>query len=123
MQQKILLVENNLDLRENITEILEIQNYKVFSVCNGKEGLAMAKLQKPDLILCAIKMPEMNGLQLLEHIRKISSLSSALFVFFTTSGEKKDIETGFKMGADDYIVKPCSAEELLYKLRKLLAKK
>ncbi len=65
----------------------------------------------------------MDGLQLLEHIRKISSLSSALFVFFTTSGEKKDIETGFKMGADDYIVKPCSGEELLYKLRKLLAKK
>ena len=120
MQQKILLVEDDYDNRENIFEMLEISNYIVVTARNGKEGLEIAKEQKPDLILCDIKMPEMNGYHLLQNIRKLSSLSNTFFVFFTAFCEKKDIETGFKMGADDYIVKPCSGEDLIYKLKKLL---
>ena len=120
MQQKILLVENNRDFRENIMEILEFENYDVLTACNGKEGIEIAHQQQPDLILCAIRLPELDGLHLLEHIRKITSLSRPRFVFFTTAGEKKDVATGLKMGADDYIVKPCPVEELLNRLKKVL---
>ncbi len=120
MQQKILLVEDNGDIRDNTCEMLELWNYRVFTACNGKDGLELALQQKPDLILCDIKMPEMDGYQLLRKIRKFTWLSSARFLFFTAFSEKKDIEAGLKLGADDYIVKPFTGEELLYKLKKLL---
>lgn len=120
MKHKILLVEDNEPIRENTSELLEYFDYTVLSACNGEEGLDMALKQKPDLILCDIKMPVMNGYHLLEHIRKLPSLCSSIFVFFTASCEKKDIELGMRMGADDYIVKPFSEKELLGKLKKLL---
>jgi len=120
MKHKILLVEDNGPIRENTSELLEYFDYTVLSASNGEEGLDMAMKQKPDLILCDIKMPVMNGYHLLEHIRKIPFLRSSHFVFFTASCEKKDIEMGMKMGADDYIVKPFTEKELLGKLKKLL---
>ena len=120
MKQKILVVEDNGDIRENTTELLELSDYCVCTANNGKEGLDMALQQTPDLILCDIKMPVMNGYNLLEHIRKSPSLKNSRFVFFTASCEKKEIEMGMRMGADDYLVKPFTEEELLGKLKKLL---
>ncbi|HET7115411.1 MAG TPA: response regulator [Hanamia sp.] len=120
MSYKILLVEDNLLILDNTTEILELSDYKVFTACNGKDGLDMAMKQIPDLILCDIQMPVMNGYHLLENIRKSLSLVHSRFVFFTASSEKKDIQKGMQMGADDYIVKPFTGEELLDKLKKLL---
>ena len=120
MPFKILLVEDNEPIRENTTEILELSGYKVLSACNGKDGLDMALKQNPDLILCDVQMPVMDGYHLLENIRKSPSLAHSRFVFFTASSEKKDIQKGMQMGADDYIVKPFTAEELLDKLKKLL---
>lgn len=120
MKQKILLVEDNGPIRENTAELLELYNYTVSSASNGEEGLEMAMQQTPDLILCDIQMPVMNGYHLLEHIRKLPSLNSSRFVFFTASCEKKEIEMGLLMGADDYIIKPFTGDELLNKLKKLL---
>lgn len=120
MQYQILVVEDNLDIRENICELPELSNYRVSTACNGKDGLEMALQQHSDLILCDIKMPVMDGYHLLEHVRKSSSLNNSRFVFFSSSAEKKEIEDGLKMGADDYIVKPINGEDLLRKLKKLL---
>jgi CheY-like chemotaxis protein len=120
MQHKILLVEDNLPIRENTTEMLELSDYLVLTACNGKDGLDIALQQNPDLILCDIQMPVMDGYLLLEHIRKVPSLTNSRFVFFTASGEKRDIQKGLQMGADDYIVKPFSGDELLGKLKNLL---
>ncbi len=121
MKQKILLVEDNLPIRENTSEMLELSEYAVVTACNGKEGLDMALDQIPDLILCDIQMPVMDGYHLLDLVRKESSLNKSRFVFFTASAEKKEIEQGMLRGADDYIVKPFTGEELLNKLKGLLA--
>ena len=80
----------------------------------------MALEQNPDLILCDIRMPVMDGFHLLEHVRKSPALNSARFVFFTASCEKKDIEKGLQMGADDYLVKPFTGEDLLEKMKRNL---
>jgi CheY-like chemotaxis protein len=120
MKQNILIVEDNLDIRENTTELLELFNYKVFSASDGEKGLNMAMLQTPDLILCDIQMPVMNGYHLLEHIRQLPSLTNCRFLFFTASAEKKEIEMGLLLGADDYIIKPFTENDLLDKVRKYL---
>lgn len=121
MQYKILIVEDDMSIRENAAEILELSDYKVLNACNGKDGLEMALVENPDLILCDIQMPVMNGYQLLKHIRQLPDLVHSRFVFLTAFSEKRDIQKGIKMGADDYIVKPFTVEDLLEKLKKLLA--
>lgn len=113
MACKILVVEDNLHIQENMVEILEMSYYEVHTANNGKEGLEKAVKITPDLILCDIQMPVMDGYQFLETIRKIPALSKVRFVFFTSSGEKKDVRRGLDMGADEYLVKPFSGEELL----------
>ena len=123
MKQKILLIEDDLDSRENTIELLELYNYFVFSASNGEEALSLALLVTPDLILCDIKMPVMNGYHFLEHIRKLSYLDNARFVFFTSSCEKKEIEMGMQMGADDYIIKPYEETNLINTLKMQLNKK
>jgi CheY-like chemotaxis protein len=120
MKSTILLVEDNEPIRENTTELLELSNYHVLSACNGKEALVIALQQSPDVILSDIQMPVMDGYSLLGHIRNEPSLKNSRFIFFTASAEKKEIEQGMKMGADGYIVKPFSGEELLEKLKELL---
>jgi CRP/FNR family transcriptional regulator, cyclic AMP receptor protein len=120
MKQNILLIEDNAPLRENTVELLEFYNYKVLIACNGQEGIEMAIAQIPDLILSDIMMPVMDGYHLLELIRQQPFLNHSRFIFFTASSEKKEIEMGMKLGADDYIVKPFTENELLDKLKKAL---
>jgi CRP/FNR family transcriptional regulator, cyclic AMP receptor protein len=117
MKQNILLVEDNLDIRENTTELLELSNYTVVTASDGAKGLDMALQQTPDLILCDIQMPVMNGYHLLEHVRKLPSLNNCRFLFFTASAEKTEIEMGMLLGADDYIIKPFTENELLDKIK------
>jgi CRP/FNR family transcriptional regulator, cyclic AMP receptor protein len=117
MKHKILIVEDNGPIRENTTELLELYNYTVTTATNGAEALNVALQQTPDLILCDIHMPQMDGYHLLRQIRKQSSLSSTRFIFFTASAEKKEVEEGMQMGADDYIVKPFAGDELLDKVK------
>lgn len=120
MKHKILLVEDNELIRENTTELLELNDYSVQTACNGKEALAAALKQPPDLILCDIAMPVMNGYHFFEHVRKYPSLDKSRFVFFTASAEKKDIEAGMRMGADAYITKPFTGEHLVEVVHKNL---
>ena len=111
--KKILIIEDNIDVRENTAEILELANYKVCSAENGKEGLEMAKLTKPDLIICDIMMPIINGYEVLLHLNKDKLTASTPFIFLTAKTEKTDIRKGMNLGADDYLTKPFEENELL----------
>jgi CheY-like chemotaxis protein len=120
MKHKILIVEDNEPIRENTAELLELSNYAVITAGNGTQALNIALQQTPDLILCDIQMPQMDGYHLLQHIRKQIQLHNTPFIFFTASAEKKDIEAGLQMGANDYIVKPFLPAGLLQMLEKYL---
>jgi CRP/FNR family transcriptional regulator, cyclic AMP receptor protein len=110
---KILIIEDNASLRENTAEILELSNYKVFSASNGKEGMEAALNTKPDLILCDIMMPEVDGYGVLHMLHKNDELRQTPFIFLSAKAERSDLRKGMELGADDYISKPFTATELL----------
>ncbi len=110
---KILLVEDNAEIRENTGEILELANYEVTTATNGKEGYEKALLVTPDLIICDIMMPVLDGYGLLHLIGKNEHLKSVPFIFLTAKTERGDFRKGMEMGADDYITKPFDDIELL----------
>lgn len=109
----ILLIEDNLDMRENTAEIMELAQYKVLTANNGKEGVKIAQSELPDLILCDIMMPELDGYGVLNILNKQSSTASIPFIFLTAKAEKTDQRMGMSMGADDYLTKPFENAELL----------
>ncbi len=111
--QKILLIEDNLEMRENTAEILEMAKYKVFTAVNGKEGVKLAQFEKPDLIICDIMMPELDGYGVLHMLSKIPETAAIPFIFLTAKAEKADYRKGMSMGADDYLTKPFDDMELL----------
>src|SRR5665811_770251 len=110
--KSILLIEDNDELRENTAEILELANYKVVSAANGKLGIKAALKNKPDLIICDVMMPELDGYGVLHLINKNTELSGIPFIFLTAKSERSDLRKGMEMGADDYITKPFTC--LLY---------
>ncbi|MEP1032235.1 response regulator [Ekhidna sp.] len=121
-QQHILVIEDQLDVRENIVELLELSNYKVSSASNGKEGVKQALTTHPNLILCDIMMPEMDGYEVLYLLTKNPSTASLPFIFLTAKAEKADFRKGMNMGADDYITKPFEEMELLGAIERRLTK-
>lgn len=113
MKQHILLIEDNDEIRENITEILELANYKVTAAENGKAGVASAMADKPDLIVCDIMMPVLDGYGVLHLISKNEDLNGIPFIFLTAKSDRADFRKGMEMGADDYVTKPFTDIELL----------
>lgn len=111
--KKILLIEDNKDVRENTAEILEMANYIVLTAPNGKEGVALAQSEKPDLIICDIMMPVLDGHGVLHLLSKNEETSSIPFIFLTAKSERSDFRKGMEMGADDYLTKPFDDIELL----------
>ena len=111
--KNILLIEDNEDIRVNTAEILEMSNYHVAVASNGKAGLAMAIEQQPDLIICDILMPVLDGYGVLHAIQKHEKTRNTPFIFLTAKTEHAEIRKGMDLGADDYITKPFSATELL----------
>jgi CRP-like cAMP-binding protein/CheY-like chemotaxis protein len=110
---KILLIEDNLEVRENTQEILELASYEVLTAENGKIGVEIAKEIIPDLIICDIMMPELDGYGVIYMLSKNPQTASIPFIFLTAKTEKEDIRKGMKMGADDYLTKPFEEMELL----------
>ncbi len=110
---KILLIEDNLEMRENTAEILELANYEVEVAENGKIGVKKAQETVPDLIICDIMMPELDGYGVLYMLAKNPLTSSIPFVFLTAKAEKSDYRKGMNMGADDYLTKPFEEMDLL----------
>src|SRR6476659_9358788 len=112
-QRTILIIDDHDEIRENIAEILALGGYKTFTAENGKKGVEAALKQKPDLIVCDIMMPELDGYGVLHLLRKNPATESTPFIFLTAKTERSDFRKGMEMGADDYITKPFDDSELL----------
>lgn len=109
----ILLIEDNKDVRENTAEILELANYQVTQAENGKQGVELAQKNRPDLIICDIMMPVLDGYGVIHLLNKNPETASVPFIFLTAKSERLDFRKGMEMGADDYITKPFDDIELL----------
>ena len=120
--KKILIIEDNEEVRENTSEILELSNYKVFTAENGKIGVEIAKKEKPDLIVCDIMMPVLDGYGVLHLLSKNEETSGIPFIFLTAKSEKTDFRKAMDLGADDYLTKPFDGTELLNSVKARLEK-
>ncbi|MES2730863.1 MAG: response regulator [Bacteroidota bacterium] len=109
----ILIIEDNADIRENTAEILSLADYRVLTAANGKEGVTLAKQDKPDLILCDIMMPELDGYGVLRILGSHPETDQIPFIFLTAKSEKEDFRKGMNLGADDYLTKPFDDLSLL----------
>lgn len=120
--KKVLIIEDDTALRENTAELLELSNYEVITAPNGKVGIDLAKNSHPDIIVCDIMMPEIDGYGVLESLSKDSKTSQIPFIFLSAKTEHKEIRKGMNLGADDYLTKPFDEEELLSAIESRLAK-
>lgn len=118
----ILLIEDDTALRENTAELLELANYKVFTAPNGRIGIEVAKKQLPDIIVCDIMMPEVDGYGVLEAVSLEPSTTHIPFIFLSARTEHKEVRKGMDLGADDYLTKPFEEEELMSAIESRLAK-
>lgn len=118
----ILLIEDNQDIRENMAEILEMSKYKVLTAPDGKEGVALAIEHKPDLIVCDIMMPVLDGYGVIHMLQKNETTNNIPFIFLTAKAERTEIRKGMDLGADDYITKPFNGTELLNAIEARLRK-
>lgn len=116
----VLFIEDNLEILDNVTELLELNNYKVVSAINGVEGISVASEVKPDIILCDIMMPELNGYEVLKVLKNNPSTAKIPFIYVTASAEKSEIKIGLDLGADGYIRKPFESDELINTINGLL---
>jgi len=120
--KKILVIEDNLEVRENLCEILELSGYNVASAENGKLGVIKANAFLPDIIICDVMMPELDGFGVLKIITKTPKLNHIPLIFLTAKAEKSDFRKGMGLGAEDYITKPFDDVELLEAIEMRLAK-
>ena len=111
--KQILLIEDNKAVRENTAELLELANYKMLVAANGKVGVDLALKHKPDLIICDIMMPELDGYGVLHLLSRNKETSTIPFIFLTAKTEKTELRKGMEMGADDFMTKPFDDVELL----------
>ncbi|MEI9935042.1 MAG: response regulator [Ferruginibacter sp.] len=109
----ILVIEDNQKVRDNIAEILELSDYKVLTAAEGKTGVEIAMKENPDLIVCDIMMPVLDGYGVLHLLNKHKETYGTPFIFLTAKSEKADFRKGMEMGADDYLTKPFDGIELL----------
>jgi CRP-like cAMP-binding protein/CheY-like chemotaxis protein len=122
MKKKILLIEDNPEVRENTGEILDLAGYDVVAAPNGKVGVELAQKENPDLIICDIMMPELDGYGVLHILNKKSETAGIPFIFLTAKTEKIDIRKGMNLGADDYLTKPFDDTDLLNAIEARLRK-
>ncbi len=109
----ILLIEDDADMRENTAEILELADYRVLKAENGRRGVEIARAQPPDLVLCDIMMPELDGYGVLHMLGRNPATAEVPFIFLSAKAERGDVRKGMELGADDYLTKPFEESELL----------
>jgi len=109
----ILVIEDEPQVCNNIQQILELSDYRVLAAQNGRIGLQLAKTALPDLIICDVMMPEMNGYEVVAALRENNVTATIPFIFLTAKVERTDLRQGMELGADDYLTKPFTAEEVL----------
>ncbi len=116
----ILLIEDNQDILENLTEYFQLEGYKIIFADNGKEGVEVARKSVPDLIICDVLMREINGYEVLRLLLDNPKTNEIPFIFSTSNSEKVDRTAALALGADDYIIKPFKLEALLLMSKKWL---
>jgi DNA-binding NarL/FixJ family response regulator len=112
--KKILVIEDEPEMRRNITALLRYNDYQPIAAENGLDGVDAARREKPDLILCDVMMPKMDGFGVLQALQKDDSLARIPFIFLTAKGEKDDLRDGMNLGADDYLTKPVANADLIH---------
>lgn len=113
----ILIIEDQPQMRQRLGRILEIEGYRALVAADGREGIELAMRERPDLIICDVMMPGMNGHEVLRAVRANVSVAATPFIFLTALGEHADQRVGMNLGADDYLSKPVQIEDLLAAIR------
>src|ERR1700704_156533 len=111
--KKILVIEDEPEMRRNITALLRYKEYEPIAAENGRLGVEMARKEKPDLVLCDVMMPELDGHGVLQALQQHAELALIPFIFLTAKGEKDDLRIGMNLGADDYLTKPVANADLV----------
>lgn len=120
---KILVIEDDKTVRTSLEYVLKTESYEVIIAQDGEEGIKLAKSSLPDLIICDIMMPKLNGYQVLKEMRTHEATAAIPFIFLTAKIQKKDLRRGMNLGADDYITKPFAIDEILTSIRTRLEKR
>jgi DNA-binding NarL/FixJ family response regulator len=113
MNKRILIIEDEPEMRRNLAMILRLEGYQPSTAENGRVGIVLAAAEKPDLILCDVMMPELDGYGVLRALRAHPDTEATPFIFLTARGEKPDIRSGMNLGADDYLTKPVGKADLI----------
>lgn len=111
--KRILVIEDQAPMRRNLALLLELEGYTVLTASDGRDGLEAARREKPDLVICDVMMPELDGYGVVRALRSEDGTADIPFIFLTARGERADVRTGMNVGADDYLTKPVIREELL----------
>jgi len=111
--KRILVIEDESEMRRNLATVLRLEKYQAITAENGRTGVELAKKEPPDLILCDVMMPELDGFGVLQALRQDARLALIPFIFLTAKGEKNDLRSGMNLGADDYLTKPIAKADLL----------
>jgi DNA-binding response OmpR family regulator len=119
---KILIAEDERDIRDLITFTLRFAGHEVLPTSNGEEAYQKALKEKPDLILLDVRMPRMNGYEACQHIKENKSTKDIPVIFLSAKGQESEVETGIQAGAEDYILKPFSPDQLTERIKSILAK-
>ena len=122
MKIKILLIEDDVNLAENLSEILEYENYDVYHIVNGTKAVEVAKKISPDLVISDIMMPKKNGYEVIEEFQSNDSLKKIPFIFLSARIEMSDLRRGMELGADDYLFKPVKRNVLINAIETRLKK-
>jgi CheY-like chemotaxis protein len=122
IKSKILIIEDNTEMRENISEILDLAGYETHSAADGLIGIQAARQHKPDLILCDIMMPNLDGFGVIKIMQQDENLKSIPLIFLTAKAEREDFRKGMNLGAEDYLLKPFEDSDLLEVIEKKLKK-
>ena len=111
--KSILVIEDEPEMRRNLVTILQLEGFRALAAENGRRGVELARTEAPDLVLCDVMMPQLDGYGVLAELHDDPSTMNIPFVFLTARGEKADVRGGMNLGADDYLVKPVGCTELL----------
>ncbi len=111
--KRVLIIEDEPHMRAHIVELLTMEGYSVAQAPNGRAGVDAAIQHQPDVILCDVTMPDMDGFTAITHIRNTPELNAVPFIFLTARGDARDVRTGMNLGADDYLPKPFTTQDLL----------
>ena len=119
----VLLIEDNIDILENVAELLEYEGYQAIMATNGYDGVKIARQVNPDLVVCDIMMSGLDGYQVLDKLSAHPESRNIPFIFLTAKAEKHEKKYGLDLGADDYLIKPVSEEDLFEAVENCLNKK